>query len=80
MDAEMPGNRRWSFSLLTIFLLTLIAALSVSQVVMMGQLHHARQEIDAVRKEFGYIKPTGEDRILIQRIEGHEDSPIVTEW
>ena len=77
---EMAGRRGLSFSLVTLFLLTVIAALLVSQVVMMLEVRKARQEVQmareevtAVRKEFGYLKPTSEDRIQIVRIEGHEE-------
>jgi len=74
-------HRFLSFSLLTIFLVTVIAALSVSQVVMMRQVGQARKdvaaaqvEIAAVRKEFGYIKVTAPQLLHISRIEAAENA------
>lgn len=72
----MATNRRFTFSLLTIFLLTVIVALFISQVLMMRELHEARQELLEVRKEFGYIKPPTADRIQIARIEGGEQKGV----
>lgn len=43
------------FSLTTLILLTVIAALSVSQIVMMRSLAEARAEVESVRAVYGYI-------------------------
>jgi hypothetical protein len=75
--------KRFSFSLLTIFLLTAIAALSVSHFVMLREVRktraqmeavreEARAELELVRKEFGHIQVDDPNRIQISRIEGRE--------
>jgi hypothetical protein len=68
----MANARRFSFSLLTLFLLTVIVALSVSHFVMMRQLRDARLEIESVRREFGYLQIHDPQRIYIAQIEGGE--------
>ena len=80
---SMTVPRRFSFSLLTIFLVTVIAALSVSQLVLMRRIEQARQEVAKaqtelaeVRKQFGYIKVTDPNLTYISRIESGEDHAI----
>jgi hypothetical protein len=78
----MKRLQRISFSLVTIFLLVTIAALSVSHVAMMRRMREvqsvaraevatANAELELVRKEFGYIKVEDPKRIYITRIESN---------
>jgi hypothetical protein len=79
----MTAPRRFSFSLLTIFVVTVIAALSISQVVLMRRMEQARQdvanaqaEVAEVRTQFGYILMTDPHLVHIARIESGEDPAI----
>jgi hypothetical protein len=75
----MTAVRRFSFSLLTLFLVIVIAALIASQAALMRRMEEARkelakaqQEVAHVRKQFGYIKVTKPQLVLIARIESGE--------
>ena len=61
-----------SFSLLTLFLLVVIAVLAVSQFVMMGQLADARAEVDSVRRKYGHIRVENESKTYVSRITDNE--------
>ena len=75
----MSSNRRSSFSLLTLFLLVAIAALGVSHYAMMRRVREAllevekaRQEIEVVRKQFGYLRIDDPKKIYITKVEGQK--------
>lgn len=61
-----------SFSLLSLLLFVVVAALIVSQVVMMRQLAAARAEVDSVRRKFGYVRVKNEKLTYVARIQDDE--------
>ncbi|NNE00016.1 MAG: hypothetical protein HKN47_22075 [Pirellulaceae bacterium] len=63
------------FSLLTLLLSTAIAALLVSQFVMMRKLVEARNEIDVVRRKYGYIKVNDPSLTYVNAIAENEQGP-----
>jgi len=62
-----------SFSLASLILLIVIAALVSSQLVMMRQLADARAEVENVRKKYGYIRVEDEKLTYVSRITIHEE-------
>lgn len=73
----MSSNRKTSFSLLTLMLVVAIAALGVSHYAMMRQVRDAerkveaaRQELEVVRQQFGYLRIDDPQKIYITKIEG----------
>jgi len=70
--AKNAGLKMKSYSLLTLLLLIVIAALSVSQFVMMRQLADAQAEIDTVRRKYGYIRIENENSTYVSRIADNE--------
>jgi hypothetical protein len=57
-----------SYSLLTLILVVVIAALTVSHIVMMRQLADARAEVESIRRRFGHIRVDDESRTYVARI------------
>lgn len=63
-----------SYSLLTLFLLIVIAALCASQYSMSRKLADARSEVDAIRRNYGYIRTEDERKIYVSSIVQHQGS------
>jgi hypothetical protein len=79
----MALSSKFWFSLLTLFLVMVIAALCASHVSMMRRMAEAdakvaaaQAEIADVRKQFGYIKVTDPNLIYISKIESGESSAM----
>lgn len=75
----MNARRRISFSLATLLLLVVIAALIVSHVAMTRQvvdaraeLAAARLEVEEVRRKFGHIRVENEKQIFVARVSERE--------
>lgn len=64
--------RMKSYSLISLLLFTAVAALLVSQFVMMRQLAEANAEIDAVRSKYGYIRVDDSSKTYVSRIADNE--------
>jgi len=63
-----------SYSLLTLLLLCAIAALCASHFAMSRKLADARAEIDAIRRNYGYIRADNENKVYISSITQHKGS------
>jgi hypothetical protein len=61
-----------SFSLSTLLLLVVIAALSFSQIVLIWQLSSARSEVQEIRRKFGYIRVTDRTKTYVAQIAENE--------
>ena len=62
-----------SYSLFSLLLLVVIAAMVVSQFLMMRQLAEARAEIDSVRSKYGYIRVDDRSKTYVARIADNEE-------
>jgi len=63
-----------SYSLLTLLLLCVIAALCASHFAMSRKLADARAEVDAIRRNYGYIRVDNEDKVYVSSIAQHKGS------
>ena len=63
-----------SYKLSTLFLLVVIVALSVSQLVMMRRLANASAEIDSVRSKYGHVRVDDPSKTYVARIVDNEQS------
>lgn len=70
-----------SYSLTTLLLLTVVVALILSQVLLMKQLKVAREEVNDVRRKFGYIRVVDKSKTYVALIaENEADSTAFRVW
>lgn len=63
-----------SYSLLTLLLFCVIAALSVSHYVMWRNLARAQAEVDKVRRDYGYIRVDNDKKVYVTSITQHKEN------
>ena len=63
-----------SFSLSTLLLVVVIAALTFSQILLMRQLGLARAEVNDVRRKYGYIRVTDKSKTYVAQIPENESA------
>lgn len=61
-----------SYSLSTLLLLMVVVALILSQLILMQQLRVAREEVNDVRRKFGYIHVVDQSKTYVALIEENE--------
>ena len=69
----MVSKRKLTFTLSTLLLMVVIVAQFMSQMVMMRELSAARDELEEVRRKFGYIDAKNAKQIYVARIEENEN-------
>ena len=62
-----------SFSILTLLLVIVIVALGISHVRMARELADAQSEVEAIRRDFGYIRIEDPSKLHISRISQHKN-------
>jgi len=63
-----------SFSLSTLLLVVVIAALTFSQILLMRQLGLARAEVNDIRRKYGYIRVTDKSKTYVAQIPENESA------
>ena len=63
-----------SFSLSTLLLVVVIAALTFSQILLMRQLGLAHAEVNDIRRKYGYVRVTDKSKTYVAQIPENESA------